>query len=173
MQTLLRSTALALGALRLACDAPTAPAPSIRGSPALDRSGDASSACYAVSYQTASWFDQAAGTVVGVVSGDLVGTIVVTFDPSTRKATGKTAVVDGTIRYDVTGGVLPAPLTFSGTLVQRNIVAVSPSSPEMVSEQHTTTRATTGVRTANLTMHGSFDATVGIAYHQHHGVICP
>lgn len=164
-----------LGSLLLACDGPTAPEAVARAPHAMSMAANAGPACYPVMFRTSSWYGQPPFDVEGTIAGDLEGTIGVDFDLTTLRPAGKTAAIAGMIHFTVTGGVLPVafPLVFTGEFVQLNVNNDSRVSPGTVSEQSTRIRATSGIRAANLTMHGSFDASVGIAYHTHRGVICP
>jgi xanthine/uracil permease len=116
------------------------------------------------------------GTAIyeGVLSGDLIGSVSIVFDlPGSPKFAGATVSNAGTATWTVTGGVLPAPLTFATTFDNKNFFLDTPVSPATIFENIGKHRATSGVTKANLQYKGVFDATTGIIDHEYWGVICP
>lgn len=162
-------------ALSLACDAPTAPHRLAAATPAFDRGASPNAACYPVRFASVSEGFVDAFTVAGTFTGDVQGSFVVRFDPTTLKVVGKTARFEGTGTFTVTGGILPGPfpLTFAVTFDQKNLLHDTPRSPATIAEQLVTFRATSGVTRANLTMHGNFDGVTETVDHDWWGVICP
>lgn len=175
MKRLAHLTPILACSFLVACDAPTAPPRLASSGPALDRTAVPNAACFPVRFRSASeWFLDPL-TVAGTLAGDVAGSFVVTFDPTTVKLVGKTSRFEGTATITVTGGVLPVPLplTFGATFHQKNLEHDSKASPAHIYEQLVTYRATSGVRSANLQMQGYYDATTGAVSHDWWGVICP
>lgn len=121
------------------------------------------------------WFGAEPFPNEGVFDGDVAGSVLVRQDPSSLKLAGKSAHIGGTFTMTITGGVLAVslPLTFSGTFEQLNQDRVTPASPATVHEQTVRLHATSGVRKANLQLHGRFDAVTVTVDHDWWGVICP
>jgi hypothetical protein len=133
---------------------------------------NAVSGCYAVSFV---WQGTITGTTVsGPLSGDLTGTLTTALDFSTIRITGSTMSISGTGTWEITGGVLPTPLSFETAIENRNQLSDRPGSPSTEFENLGRHRALSGVARANLTYFGTFNAvpTPGTD-HRYQGIICP
>lgn len=112
-------------------------------------------------------------TFEGVVSGDLVGEVLVEFDPNSVGFAGKTISNAGTAQWDITGGVVPGLGAFQTTFNNRNILVDRPGSPPTRIENTGRHRALGGVAKANLTYEGAFSAVpTPQAILDYNGVIC-
>ena len=109
----------------------------------------------------------------GVLSGDLVGTVTLLFDPGSIKFTGETLSNSGTAHWVISGGTVPGLGVFDTGFKNRNQFADRPGSPATLFENIGSHRAVGGVDKANLTYKGTFTAVPppeGV--HQYQGVIC-
>jgi hypothetical protein len=163
------SSALVLAAM-FACDRPTGPTVD------LSARADASvvSGCYSV---RANWRGETVTgptTITGPLSGDLIGTFTSDFDFSTIRITGSTMSLSGNGYWNITGGVLPAPVSFVTAIDNRNQLSDRPGSDATVFENMGRHRALSGVSVANLTYHGGTvtDGTFLVSL-DFHGVVCP
>ena len=66
----------------------------------------------------------------------------------------------------------PGVVTFRAEFDNRNQATDRPGSPSWLFENIGRTRAMDGVDKANLSYHGSFDASILQAVHEYQGVIC-
>jgi hypothetical protein len=163
------SSIVALAALN-ACDRPTGPANDL--SARVD--ANVVSGCYSV---RANWRGETITgptTITGPLSGDLIGTFTSDFDFSTIRITGSTMSLSGTGYWNITGGVLPAPVNFVTAIDNRNQLSDRPGSDATVFENVGRHRALSGVSVANLTYRGgtppggNFLVSLDL-----HGVVCP
>jgi hypothetical protein len=175
MTWLRRVVPLALGSLLLGCDGPIAPEPIAPGAHALSIAASAEPACYPLSFEAASWLAPPGSKffVEGTMSGDIEGTFGVNIDFGGIRREGNSVHLTGTIEWTVTGGVLPDPfpLVFTTQYEQLNVLHFDGSLVAWA-QNMAANRATSGVRKANLEMHGNYYGTE-IAYHSFRGVICP
>lgn len=130
------------------------------------------SGCYIVNFTVHSTLDF--GTLPelefnGKVSGDLAGTNRAVFDLSTFVITGVKTRVKATVTWDVTHADM-GPLGFV-TLANGGFT-VDPNDPD-ITVVHSTERALSGVRKANLNDSGTITAGGTVADLQYNGVICP
>lgn len=114
------------------------------------------------------------------LSGDLVGTLTTTADPSTIKYSGPMPYFSGgtmsihmTCAWTVTGGIVPGLTSFETELDNRNIFIDNSQSPPNLVENIGTHRATGGVARANLNYKGQGNIIEWTIKHQYWGVICP
>lgn len=152
-----------------ACDRPTGP--EIFDLPASAVT-NAVSGCYTVRF---TWNGTISGptTVSGPLTGDLIGTLTTDLDFSTISVTGSTMSISGTGYWQITGGVLPAPLNFETAIENRNQLTDRPGSPATEVENMGRHSALSGVSHANLTYRGAVDFLVQSGpVHDYHGVIC-
>jgi hypothetical protein len=143
----------------------------LRASSASDLA-DASSACRAVAFHVVA-VPSGPATFTGAVTGDLDGTVTVTF-VGAPNVTGNTLVAPATASWTITGGVVPAPLAFVTEFDNRNMTSVRPGSPPTIIETLGAHRAVSGVGLANLHYDGV--VTVGpsvVVNLDFRGVICP
>jgi hypothetical protein len=132
------------------------------------------SGCYAV---RATWTASPSGptTFTGTLTGDLEGTMTSDFDPNSLRFAGSTLSVSFTNYWTITGGVLPASVSFVTASDGLNHIVDRPGSPASFFESTGRHRAISGVGTANLSGSNKVDfsldppALVGSL----NGVICP
>lgn len=146
---------------------PSAPAADLR------IAGDAAaSACQSVRF---TWVGApvAGLTFVGSLSGDLQGTLSITFDPASFRPAGVTFKNAGTAEWALTGGV-DGLTAFRTTFDNMNIDHDRPGSPAWFFENTGRHRELSGVAQANLTYRGEFAAAPSpVVTLYWHGVICP
>lgn len=113
-------------------------------------------------------------TFQSVISGDIVGTQVTTFDPGSLDFHGATLHNEGTAHWAITGGIVPGLGSFDTEFDNMNFFVDRPGSPASVIENIGRHRATGGVRKANFEYDGEFSALPEpVANHDFRGVICP
>jgi hypothetical protein len=132
------------------------------------------SGCYSVH---ATWTASPSGptTFTGSLSGDLEGTMTSDFDPNSLKFAGSTLAVSFTNYWTITGGVLPAAISFVTSSDGLNHLMDRPGSPATYFESTGRHRATSGVDQANLTGSNKVDFSLAIPVlvGTISGVICP
>lgn len=132
------------------------------------------SGCYAV---RATWTASPSGptTFTGSLTGDLEGTMTSDFDPNSLKFAGSTLAVSFTNYWTITGGVLPASVSFVTASEGLNHLTDRPGSPATFFESTGRHRALSGVATANLSASNEvdFSLAVPLLVGTIHGVICP
>jgi hypothetical protein len=110
----------------------------------------------------------------GILTGDLEGTLTIDFDPGSLRFAGVTIKNGGTAHWAITGGVLPAPVTFETAFENKNLAVDRPGSPALVFENIGKHRDVSGVAEANLHYQGSFAVVPALQVdHRYQGVICP
>ena len=178
-----RLTVILLGVSIAACSGqagPTATAPS--GVTAPPAAANASAGCYPVQFQAVRVATPAPGTSTFALSGDIEGTLQVTFDMGSIKYSGPppvysggTMTLEGVGVWTITGGIVPGLATFQTTLRNRNMIGDRPGSPAYVAVNLGTHRAASGVALANLSYKGTADSSVvpPSVVHAYWGVICP
>jgi len=130
--------------------------------------------CHAVKFNVSGDPGGSGFVVLGEVSGDLAGTVTMTFDPDSVKFAGVTIKVGGVAQWDVTDGVVPGLVEFETSFDNKNLATDRPGSPAWVFENIGTHRALTGVQKANLHYSGISDFAEPRAFsHDYQGVICP
>jgi hypothetical protein len=134
----------------------------------------AQSGCYAVKFNVSGTLVPGVLTVQGVVSGDLVGTVEMTFDLGTLTFAGVTIKNGGFAEWNVDGGVVAGIDEFKTSFDNKNLATDRPGSPAWVFENIGTHRALEGVQKANLHYEGISDFAEPRAFsHDYQGVICP
>ncbi len=108
----------------------------------------------------------------GTVSGDISGTVELTFAPPPFKFAGVTIANSGTGHWQVSSDFWPGVVTFETSFKNRNINTDRPGSSAVVFENIGEHRGTDGVERANFSYIGSIDVTILEAVHDYHGVIC-
>ena len=152
---------------------PAAPTNALLATPTGIQSGSAearSTGCYAVKFHVKS---EDGGHFY--FTGDLSGTIEMTWDFDSFKYAGVTEKNGGTYTWTITGGIIPELRTFQTAFTNKNLVTDRPGSPDYIFENIGTHRAISGVSKANLAYHGSFiyQPPVVLLDHLYSGVICP
>jgi len=110
----------------------------------------------------------------GLVTGELEGTVSLEFDFGSVKFAGVTVANSGTAHWSITGGMIPAPVTFDTEFDNRNVALDRPGSPATLFENTGKHRAVGGVERANLTYKGTFTTLPSPrGDHDYQGVICP
>jgi len=171
MRTRTRTAALAAGFVLLAACADRATTSSPLA-PSLSVS--ANSGCYAVAFHFKIDPVPDGWSYIAVLTGDLVGTAAVDFDPNSVTFAGITLANNGTQTWNVSGGVLPAPVTFRTSFDNRNFFSDRAGSPAGTVENIGTHRVLSGVRVANLSYHGAFTSDPAPQVNEdYRGVICP
>jgi len=167
-----RTAALAAGSVLLAACADR-PATTNLLAPSVDLAGGSS--CYTVAFHLKIDPLPAEGwSFNAVLTGDLQGTAVVDFDPGSLAFAGMTLANQGIQTWNVSGGVLPAPMTFRTSFDNRNFFSDRPGSPAGTVENLGTHKALSGVRTANLEYRGALTSVpTPQVNHDYRGVICP
>lgn len=157
-------------AVSLACsgDVPTNAEAERSGahSPSLAVAGN--SGCVTPRFNVSGVFD---GFGTQTVSGDLIGTVAVTFT-GIEPFTGVTNRSSGIAEWEITGGVA-GPLTFTTKFENRNHLIANPSTPAGVAENRGRHRALSGVQKANFTYEGTFTVATANLDHDYRGVLCP
>jgi hypothetical protein len=170
-----------LGVLAFACSGSAPTAPDV-GTEAVLAQGDSgsfsasggNSGCYAVKFNVAAQPIPETSRTSGVVTGDLVGTVEMEFDPNSNMWAGTTVANAGVGRWEITGGIIPGLGTFQTTFKNKNHLIDRPGSPAWVYENTGKDRASEGVAKANLTYKGTFiGIPPGFIDHDYKGVICP
>lgn len=159
-------------AIVLACgctDLSSTPTDPGTGSAAFVVAGN--SGCYTVNFRTA-LSPTAFPTFTGPVTGDLQGTIELTFDLP-FVVNGKKAFGSGPVTWNITGGIVPGvPFTFR-TASSALTLFLNDNDPLLL-ETHGTEKALDGVRLANFTSHGVTDISgAQVTVLDYRGVICP
>jgi hypothetical protein len=130
--------------------------------------------CYAV---RATWTASPSGptTFTGSLTGDLEGTMTSDFDPNSLKFAGSTLAVSFTNFWTITGGVLPASVSFVTASEGLNHLMDRPGSPATLFESTGRHRAISGVAKANLTGTNTVDFSLAlpVLVGALSGVICP
>jgi hypothetical protein len=171
MTNLTRAAPLFTALLLAACADATAPR-SPRAPVAPQRAVAGHSGCYTVAFNVTATLMGPLGAT-GVVTGDLEGTQTIEFDGSSVGFAGKTVSISGTATWTITGGVVPAPLSFTTTFDNRNLLVDRPGSPATLFENIGTHRALAGVAMANLNYQGTFTLVPApVADHDYRGVLC-
>jgi len=166
-----RTAALAAGSILLAACADRPATPNLLG-PSLDLAG--TSDCYTVAFHFKIDPIPDGWSYNAVLTGDVQGTAVVDFDPGSLTFAGITLANQGTQTWNVSGGVLPAPMTFRTSFDNRNFFSDRPGSPAGTVENLGTHKALSGVRVANLAYRGVYTSVPGPQENQdYRGVICP
>ncbi len=159
-----RISLLLIPALLVACSGREPMGPKLN--PSFDEGGN--SGCATVHFI---W----AGTVppyTAALSGDLEGTMTLSFTAGSNVFAGVTQKNYGTASWDVTGGVL-GPLQFVTEFENKNFWTDRPGSPLYLFENIGTHRALQGVEKANLHYIGTFDGLARYGEHHYTGIICP
>ena len=131
------------------------------------------SGCYSV---RATWTASPSGptTFTGSLTGDLEGTMTSDFDQNSLKFAGSTLAVSFTNYWTITGGVLPASVSFVTASEGLNHLMDRPGSPASFFESTGQHRAISGVAKANLSGSNKvdFSLAVPVLVGTLHGVIC-
>jgi hypothetical protein len=110
-------------------------------------------------------------------TGDVEANGTVLFDVGTLVFHGVVVGASGVETWNVTGGNIPELMYKSFTLNQRSITIQQPDNDPLIWRINGNARAASGISTANLTLHGTFDArdlTPPFEVdNEYHGVICP
>ena len=166
-----RTAVLAAGSVLLAACADRPAAPNLLA-PSVDLAGK--SGCYTVAFHLKVDPVPDGWSFNAVLTGDLQGTAVIDFDPASLKFAGITLANEGIQTWNVSGGVLPAPMTFRTSFDNRNFFSDRPGSPAGTIENLGTHEALSGVRIANLNYGGAFTSVpTPQVNHDYRGVICP
>lgn len=111
------------------------------------------------------------GLFAGTITGDIQGTVMLTFvGPVTFR--GATIANGGTAHWEITGGVIPGIVSFDTVFENRNLESDRPGSPAWLFENIGRHRAVDGVGKANLAYTGTFDVSIPAGDHEYQGVIC-
>lgn len=137
---------------------------------ALDPNFDGASNCYTPRFHvnivpTGMW------TGEGEVTGELVGSVSVVFDPASVTFAGATLKNSGILYWHIDEGIIPGLGEFETTFENYIVLTDRPGSPAGTSEISSTYRALSGVSKANLTSRGNFEG--GLVDSDFQGVICP
>ncbi len=132
---------------------------------------DGASGCYGVKFNIK--ITPAGMGGAGQITGDLEGSVTSAFDPASLRFVGATLMNGGTYSWSVTGGVIPGLGEFETEFDNINILVDRPGS-YYGSEHNGKHRALSGVKTANLTYHGTFrQLPTPLVDQDYNGVICP
>jgi len=170
-----------LAAVTSACSGQARPTPAAPSGVPWPAAAQTSAGCYSVQFQAVR-VAMSAGTSAFDLSGDLEGTLRVTFDLGSIKYSGPppvyaggTMALEGVGVWTIDGGTVPGLTTFQTTLRNRNFISDRPGSPAYIAENLGTHRAASGVVLANLSYKGTSDSSVvpPSVVHAYWGVICP
>jgi hypothetical protein len=124
--------------------------------------------CYAVSGALDQVVTNPAGELAGTISGDVEGTVVTLGGPVLVR--GVVVTRPGEQTLEITGGIVE-PLIGATLRLHVDVLFTTVKAP--VLKVNTTARVIEGAREANLTYHGTTDASTGLSHLDYHGVICP
>lgn len=145
------------------------PAPSTTVGP----QSESESGCYTVRFHATK---TGPGTAPFTLSGDLEGSVKLTFAAATGFFAGVTYHAEGTALWTITGGMVPGLTTFQTSVQQVHFPGKdTEQSPSYVYEFNGTHRALTGVAKANLSYRGTAELAPLPRWfdHEYWGVICP
>lgn len=124
--------------------------------------------CYAVSGALDQVVTNPAGELAGTISGDVEGTVVTVGGPV--RGRGVVATRPGEQTWEITGGIVE-PLIGATLRLHVDVLFTTAKAPLL--SVNTTARVIEGAREANLTYHGTTDASTGVSHLDYHGAICP
>lgn len=137
--------------------------------PQFSRAGN--SGCYTVSGEIAQ--TGVFPSFTGSITGDIEGTVLTQFDPTSRRVAGRVTFTSGLQTWDVTGGSVPELVGQKVVLtLESEVVLARPP----VGRNSTTARIVSGAEAGNLTYHGTVITSppppfaTNVTYR---GVICP